>query len=138
MEALINVFKAFSNIAAAYLFGSRFYGKTTKTSDYDVAVLFKGDYTLDELLDVTLRLADALNIDLNSIDVVGLNDAPVEVACDILVKGKLIYCKDNELRVAFETRLVREYLDLKPYLDLYYDLMLKRLVKRSLINPLWY
>ena len=128
---MMNVFKTFSNITAAYVFGSRVYGKTTKTSDYDVAVLFKGDHTLDELLDVTLRLADALNIDLNSIDVVGLNDAPVEVAYDITAKGKLIYCADNELRVAFETQLIREYLDLKPYLDLYYDFMLKRLLKRS-------
>jgi len=129
IKAMINVFKTFSNIAAAYMFGSRVYGKTTKTSDYDVAVLFKGDYSLDELLDVTLRLAKALNIDLNSIDFVGLNDAPVEVAYDIIVKGKLIYCADNELRVAFETRLMREYLNLKPYLDLYYSLLLNRLLK---------
>jgi len=131
IKALISVFEAFPKIAAAYVFGSRVYGKTTKASDYDVAVLFKGDYTLDDLLGVTLKLADALNVDLNLIDVVGLNDAPVEVAYDIVAKGKLIYCADNELRVAFETRLMREYLDLKPYLDLYYDLLLKRLSKKS-------
>lgn len=70
-------------------------------------------------------MADALNVDLNLIDVVVLNDAPVEVAYDIIAKGNLIYCGDNETRVAFETRLMREYLDLKPYLDLYYDLLLK-------------
>jgi len=130
IEALISVFKTFPKITAAYVFGSRVYGKTTKASDYDVAVLFKGDCTLDELLDVTLKLADALNVDLNLIDVVGLNNAPVEVAYDIVAKGKLTYCADNELRVAFETRLMREYLDLKPYLDLYYDLLLKRLSKK--------
>ncbi len=131
IEALINVFKTFPNIGVAYVFGSQVYGKTTKTSDYDVAVLFKSDYTLDEILNVTLRLTEALNIDLDSIDVVGLNDASVEVAYDIVAKGKLVYCEDNELRVTFETRLIEEYLDLKPYLDLYYDLLLKRMIKRS-------
>lgn len=129
IEALTKVFTAFSNVAAAYVFGSRVYGKAAKASDYDVAVLFRGDHTLDELLDITLRLADVLDVDLNSIDIVGLNDAPVEVAYDVIAKGKLIYCIDNELRVAFEAKLMREYMDLKPYLDLYYSLMFGRLLK---------
>ena len=130
IEAMISVFKAFSNVAAAYMFGTRVYGKTTKTSDYDVALLFKDDYGLDEVLNVTLRLADALDIDLDSIDVVGLNYAPVELAFDVIAKGKLIYCINDELRVAFETRLMKEYLDLKPYLDVYYSLLFSRFLER--------
>ena len=72
IDDLNSVLKSFPNIVAAYIFGSRVYGKTTKASDYDVAVLFKGDYSLDELLNVTLRLAKAFDIDFDSIDVVGL------------------------------------------------------------------
>lgn len=126
IEAMINVFKTFPNIAFAYVFGSRVYGKTTSTSDYDVALLFKNDYGLDDLLDVTLRLAETLDIDLDSIDVIELNHAPVELAYDIIAKGKLVYCADDQLRVAFETRLMKEYIDLKPYFDAYYSLMFSR------------
>ena len=91
IEAMVNVFKAFSNIAAAYMFGSRVCGKATKASDYDVGLLFKDYYSLDEVLNITLRLADALDVDLDFINVVGLNYAPVELAFDIIAKGKLIY-----------------------------------------------
>ena len=50
-------------------------------------------------MDVTLKLADAPNVDLNLIDVIGLNNVPIEVAYDIIAKGKLIYCVDNEMRL---------------------------------------
>jgi len=129
IEAMINVFKSFSNIVTAYVFGSRVYGKPAETSDYDVALLFRGDYGLDELLDVTLRLTEALDVDLDSVDVVGLDCAPVELAYEVLARGKLVYCVDDEFRVAFETRLMREYMDLKPYLDVYYSHMFSRLLK---------
>jgi len=66
---------------------------------------------------------------LDSIDVVGLNFASVELAFDVIAKGKPVYCVDNELRVAFETQLMREYLDLKPYLDVYYSLLFSRFSK---------
>jgi len=130
IETMISVFKTFPNIVAAYIFGSRVYGKKGKTSDYDVALLFKGDYSLDEQLDVTLKLAHVFDVDLDSIDVIELNHAPVELAYEVISKGKLVYCKDNENRVAFETRLMREYIDLKPHLDVYYNLMYKRFLKK--------
>jgi len=129
IDDLNSVLKAFPNIVAAYIFGSRVSGKTTKTSDYDVAVLFEGDYSLDELLNVTLRLARAFDVDLASVDVVGLNDAPVELAYDIIARGKLVYCTDTELRVDFETRLMKEYMDLKPFLDVYYEHLFSRFLK---------
>jgi len=94
-DPMTNVFKTSPNIAVAYVFGSRVYGKATKASDYDVAVLFKDGYGLDDLLDVTLRLTDAFDIDLDFIDVVGLNDAPIELAFDIIAKGKVVYCVDE-------------------------------------------
>jgi len=129
IDAVINVFNAFPDIVAAYFFGSRVYGKMAKTSDYDVAVLFRDDYHLDELLNITIRLAEALDADLDSIDVVGLNDAPVELAYDIIARGKLVYCIDTELRVDFETRLMKEYMDLKPFLDVYYEHLFSRFLK---------
>lgn len=130
IKTMINVFETFPNITAAYIFGSRVYGKERKASDYDVALLFKGDYSLDEQLDVTLKLASAFDVDLDSIDVIELNYAPVELAYEVISKGKLVYCKDNEARVAFETRLMREYMGLKPHLDVYYSLMYKRFLEK--------
>jgi hypothetical protein len=130
IESVKSIFKTHPVIVAAYIFGSRVYGKGRKTSDYDFAILNKGQYTLDEQLDLTLKLAQTLDVKLDSIDLIELNRAPVELAFEIISKGKLIYCRNDDLRVEFETRLLREYLDLKPYLDLYYNHMYKRLSRK--------
>jgi hypothetical protein len=136
IESIKSIFKTHPGIVAAYIFGSRVYGKGRKTSDYDFAILNKEQYALDKQLDLTLKLAQTLDVKLDSIDLIELNRAPAELAFEVISKGKLIYCRNDDLRVEFETRLLREYLDLKPYLDLYYNHMYKRLTKGSQENTL--
>lgn len=132
---MINVYNAITNVVAVYIFGSRASEKTRGTSDYDVAIFFRWDYSLDELFDIALKLARALDVDLDSVDVIGLNHAPVEFAYDIIARGKLIYCADDELRTSFEASLMREYMDLKPYLDAYYSRLYDRLCRVSRLFP---
>lgn len=121
--------KSHPRVLAVYLFGSRAYGKPSKRSDYDVGILFREDYSLDDLLDVTIALARGLDVDYDSLDVVALNDVRVELAFEVIAKGKLVYSASEEARVEFEVRVMREYIDLKPYLELYDRLMLERLSK---------
>jgi predicted nucleotidyltransferase len=90
---MIGVFKAYPNIAVAYIFGSRVYGKKGKEGDYDVALLFKDDHSLDEQLDITLRLAQVFDVDLDAIDVIELNHAPVELAYEVIAKENLFIAK---------------------------------------------
>lgn len=129
MKKLRQLLQQRPNVVAAYLFGSRAYGKPLGTSDYDVAVLFAEGYTLDDILDLTVGISDVFEADLDDVDVIALNDSPVELAYEAIAKGRLVYCADDEPRVDFEVKAVREYIELKPFLDLYYSLMIERLSK---------
>ncbi len=130
-ERILEAVKGHPRLLAVYFFGSRAYGKPSKKSDFDLAVLFREGHSLDDLLDVTIALARSLDVDYDALDVVALNSAPVELAFEVIAKGKLIYSASEDARVEFEVRAMREYLDLKPYLELYDRLMFERLTGKS-------
>ena len=54
-----------------------------------------------------------------SIDLIVLDDAPVDLIHRVLRDGQLLYDDDPSLRVRFEVRSRNEYFDLQPYLREY-------------------
>jgi len=53
------------------------------------------------------------------VDVVLLNTAAIEFKFLVISRGKLIYSLDEEKRTDFEDAVIRDYLDYKPFLELY-------------------
>jgi predicted nucleotidyltransferase len=53
------------------------------------------------------------------VQIVVLNDAPVDLVHRVLRDGELVYEADRAARVAFEVAARREYLDLLPILRRY-------------------
>ena len=78
-----------SDIGLVYLFGSRAQGTDGPMSDCDLSVWVASDVTLD----LCMRLHQALGALLGdvSLDLVFLNDAPIELAYAIIAQGKLLY-----------------------------------------------
>lgn len=108
-----------ASVAAAYLFGSYARGDFREGSDIDLGVVFKEfppKVLLGPVSDVHGRLETALN---REIDLVAMNDAPVDLVHRILRDGVLVNEGDPSTRVAFEVKARNEYFDLKPYLDEY-------------------
>lgn len=108
-------------IAAAYLFGSVARGTARPDSDVDVGVLYSKDppKTFSGLglsLDLESDLESALGL---PVQVVALNDAPVDLIIRVLRDGKLLVDRDRSRRIQFEVRSRNEFWDLEPYLRLY-------------------
>jgi len=111
LRELHRFFKGEEPIVVAYLFGSVAKGAVGGLSDVDVAVLLsKGyDLTLDYRLYLMGELAEIIG---READVVILNEAPPLLRYEVIKFGKILYCRDEYERVAFEERTLDEYLDM--------------------------
>ena len=121
------VFEKTKSVRVAYLFGSQATGKAGPLSDIDIAVLLGGppDKWFDCRLDLIGMISEALRSD--HLDLVLLNEAPPLLRDRVIRYGRVIFCRDEPARIEFEVRTMREYLDFKPYRDLYAKEMLKQI-----------
>ncbi|NMB12753.1 MAG: nucleotidyltransferase domain-containing protein [Firmicutes bacterium] len=110
-----------NGVNSVYLFGSRVDGTASTDSDYDLGILLRH---FDQEKHDTL-FACELETDLRQaarapIDVVLLQRAPVILKYTIIAEGQIIYCVNSDYRTDFEDIVVRDYLDFRPFLDMYY------------------
>lgn len=107
------------DVAAVYLFGSVARDAAGPGSDVDVAVLFARNppallagprYSLEGDLERALR---------RPVDLVVLNDAPVDLRTRVLRDGRILVDRDRSARIAFEVRTRNEAFDLQPILTQY-------------------
>lgn len=106
-----------SPVLFAYLYGSIAVEQAHPFSDLDVAIYTMPGLPLKESL--TLELFLSLEIDkLMEIeplcDVRIMNRLPLTVAGQILTDGILIYCRDDNARIDYETSLRSAYFDFLP------------------------
>lgn len=116
---IADVVEACPDVAAAYLFGSHARGTDTPVSDVDVAVLFRAPPP--RRLDAPrFSLEGDLERELGrTVDLVLLNDAPVDLRIRVLREGRLLVDRDRAARIAFEVRTRNEAFDLEPVLARY-------------------
>jgi hypothetical protein len=115
-------------IAAAWLFGSVARGTARPDSDVDVGVLYREapPRTLagvGRVFGLEEDLAEATGL---PIQVVNLNQAPVDLIVRVFRDGKLLVDRDPLRRIEFEVSSRNEYWDLEPYLRLYRGQSVKR------------
>jgi hypothetical protein len=111
--ALTPVFQRYP-VIAAYLFGSQATGATTPLSDVDIAVLLAPDAASPGEVQIMLT-SDLMGVlRRNDVDVVVLNRAPALLRHRVVSRGRLLFCRDPAARAAFETAVLREYLDTAP------------------------
>lgn len=121
------------NVLLAYVFGSSVHGFTTPLSDVDVAVILKDD-SLERLGELWSKLARALGLSEDRVDLVDLNRASLHLKFNVLTKGvKLIE------RGRFEEDLIRELNEKYPEVRMLQELSLKEWLSStdpSKIDPL--
>jgi predicted nucleotidyltransferase len=119
-EQLLGFFASHGDgVVAAYLFGSVARGSAHDASDVDVAVLLDKDpsRTYEGL---PLPLEGALErVIRRPVQVVVLNQAPVDLVHRVLRDGLLVCDRDKGARIRFEVRARAAYLDLLPVLRRY-------------------
>ncbi len=105
----------FPEIALSYIFGSRVNGNVGLMSDYDFAIQVDGQV---DKLEIQARLTHALviNLGIDRVDVVLLQDAPIELAYHIIADGQLVYQRNLAYRVEYEAKILGLYGDYLPTL----------------------
>ena len=118
-QRIADVFSPRSDVMAVYLFGSTPRGTARAGSDIDVAVLFDAP-PLRALDGPRLVIEGELERALGRpVDLVVLNDAPVDLRTRVLRVGRLLVERNPSARIAFEVRTRNEAFDLDPVLTRY-------------------
>ncbi|MEQ1913177.1 MAG: nucleotidyltransferase domain-containing protein [Vicinamibacterales bacterium] len=118
-QRIRDVFGTRSDVRAVYLFGSTARGTAKTGSDVDVAVLFDPPpfrRLNSPRFAIEGELERALGV---PVDLVVLNDAPVDLRIRVLRDGRLLVDRDPSARIAFEVRTRNEAFDLAPVLARY-------------------
>ena len=115
LKELPSYFGARGDVAVAYLFGSYEEGRTTSLSDVDIAVLLKIPSEEESYFPMRLEvLHDVCHVlGTDEVDLVILNQCSVTLAYHAIRSRNVIYSEDERARVAFETRVVAQFLDQK-------------------------
>jgi predicted nucleotidyltransferase len=106
------------DIMAIYLFGSRALKIADDMSDIDIAILLRdGKLSFDEELYLLNEINSILGTD--EVSLVILNKAPLGVRNGVIKESKVLYSADDNARLMFEEKVMKQYMDFKYYLDAY-------------------
>lgn len=119
-------------IDVVYLYGSVSRGQDDRLSDYDIGVLFEENLSPKKRFDLRLQLfgdiAKALGITEDNTDVVDLAEVLLLLQFNV-ISGRLIYCKNENRRIQFETYVMARYHDEHYYYDRYLEETLEKIRK---------
>jgi len=121
-NTLRKLFEKDDNVEFAYVFGSVIKGKTHPLSDIDVAVYLKDD-SIRKVVELNAKIVDALG---DNVDFVVLNKAPYSLRYIIISEGVLIFSRNENLRIAFESKAMLLGIDEKEALDAIERELIKR------------
>jgi predicted nucleotidyltransferase len=108
VERIRGVLTGRGDVRLAYLFGSVAAGSAGRGSDADIAILFDGLPAPAGLDLLSERLEAAVE---RPVDLVVLNLAPPLLAREVIARGRLVLCRDDDDRVRFETRATARFQD---------------------------
>ncbi len=131
LERIINiVFNNRDEILLCYLYGSYVSGNRSEFSDIDLGVLldntFKKNYLyiVDLSMEIEKEFENKIKVDLNI-----LNDATPRFLYNIIKSGNIIHSKDEMLQHEYEIRILYDYLEIKPILDMYDKMTIMEVLK---------
>ena len=122
-------------VALAYLFGSAAAGRLTPFSDVDIALVVDETRPLSvSRLRFELEIEDELaaRCGLSMADVRVINTAPLLLRGEVVTHGRLLFARDPETRIEFETRTRMEYFDFLPAAELHRKAFFENVRQRGL------
>lgn len=119
-------------VTALYLFGSRAQGLAGPLSDYDYGVLIKNtkkthDSKLYFKLYGILSPLCPRTLKNDIIDIIFLNQAPLELKFHIIKYGLVLFDANPQARLNFEEKTMLEYCDYRPILNMFDKIILASL-----------
>jgi len=127
-EKMKQVFLDHDEIVAAYLFGSYAKGHARSDSDIDIGLLLSDNSNVGAMYPIHIAgQLENMTGTKREMDVRILNNGTLRFLHQVL-KGKLLFCRDDKKRIDFETSTINSYLDFKPFLDDYDRMRKERLL----------
>jgi len=123
-------------VMLAYLFGSAAEGTALPTSDVDIALVLEPKSHISAYdrmkmeFDIAAEVEDRCKI--KEADVRSIDSAPLTVKGMILTEGILLYSRDEEFRVDYETHYRKLYFDFLPVARMMRDAFFRRLKEEGL------
>jgi len=114
------VFEQYDEIQLAYLYGSYANATQTEFSDIDIGIVLTDSFKESALYfaELSMKIENTLNFQIN-IDLRILNEATPRFLFQVIKNNKLLYCKNKTFMHEFELKVMYEYQDIKPMLDMY-------------------
>ena len=116
-------------VSVVYLFGSRATGKESHTSDVDIGVVLRKP--IEDTRSSYKILYDLFSAIYPSsrLDIVYLQKASLPLQYFAIKDGKIIFEEDPKSTADYENRVINQYLDFRPVLDLFDRVTMKRYAK---------
>ncbi len=111
---LPEVFSKYPDIQAVYLFGSAGGGQTHRESDLDLAIVPRNKSVRQKKLDI---LADLARLGFCQVDLSFLDIDDIVLKYEMIRQNRLVYQTEDFDRGATYSKIVRQYLDFLPYLN---------------------
>lgn len=102
-------------VRLVYLFGSQVSRMTGPLSDVDLAVLLAREASALHVF-AQLEHLFSLALEGQTVDLVILNQAPIELAFAVIAQGRIIYQRSIAERVEYEAEVMSRYGDFLPFL----------------------
>ena len=124
-KRLAKIFSRYQQIQAVYLFGSSVTGKKHAESDLDLAIVPRSEKARQQKLDI---LADLARHGFDRVDLVYLDTDDIVLRYEAVKHNQLVYQTEDFDRGGTYSRIVRQYLDFKPYLKVQREAYKRRLL----------
>jgi len=102
----------FDDVDIAYIFGS--FLESEKFEDIDVGLVLNKDISPYARFKLSMKVARELERKIKprlEFDVKILNHSPIEFQHEVLKKGRVVFSRNEDKRIEFESRLISTYLD---------------------------
>ncbi len=112
------VISRFNEVDIAYIFGS--FLKSDRFNDIDVALVLSKELNPYNRFKFAMKVAKELEREIKprfEFDVKILNYSPIEFQHEVLKEGKIVFLRDENKRIEYESRLISTYLDLREMYD---------------------
>jgi predicted nucleotidyltransferase len=125
LSLLPQIFAGFPGILAVFLFGSKVSKKINRESDLDLAVLSDSGASGRQRLDILTSLAKK---GFCHVDLVFLDTNDIVLKYEAVSPNQLIYQRDDFERGSYYSKIIRQYLDFLPYLNVQREAYKRRIL----------
>jgi uncharacterized protein len=131
IRALKDVFQRYPSIQAVYVFGSMGSGKIHSESDLDLAIVSRSRALKKKKLQLLTVLA---SIGFCDVDLVFLDTKDIILKYEAVRQNRLIYAVEDFDRGSMYSKIIRQYLDFAPYLEIQRKAYKRRIERGSTGN----